>query len=325
MRIGGSEADATDAGSRRRCARVEFANEIRAEGATDVVLLGMGGSSLAPEVMRSIIGRPQVYPALHVVDSTDPAQILSVERAIDFRRTIFLVASKSGTTLEVNILKQHFFHRAVQELGEPRQPSFVLTTILARISILWRSRKFARFFQTPTVGGRYRALDFGWSRPRAGSSVLLLDHRGVWLNAVSPRSETRLARCGLGDWRGWRDKPTRARLASPAGGWLEQLVANQSVRPEGIIPIEAMRRGPRRLWERSHSHLRSAGAPDAALTRQWSTRSRGPPVVRSSGDRSRLRGIYRWIRDCVAGPSRCNLSTADVEAQDRYAAIDGEY
>ena len=106
-----------------------FANEVKAEGITDVVLLGMGGSSLAPEVMRSIIGRSEGYPNLHVLDSTDPGQILSVERAIDIHRTIFLVASKSGSTLEVNILKQHFFHRAVQQFGEGGAGRrFVLTT-----------------------------------------------------------------------------------------------------------------------------------------------------------------------------------------------------
>ena len=70
---------------------VDFANGIKAEGITDVVLLGMGGSSMAPEVLRSIVGTSEGYPALHVVDSTDPAQILSVEHAIDFRRSMFLL------------------------------------------------------------------------------------------------------------------------------------------------------------------------------------------------------------------------------------------
>ena len=97
---------------------VTFANEIKAEGITDVVLLGMGGSSLAPEVMGSIVGRAADCPKLHVVDSTDPGQIRAVDRAIDWPHALFLVASKSGTTLEVNILKQYFFHRAVEQFGE---------------------------------------------------------------------------------------------------------------------------------------------------------------------------------------------------------------
>ena len=108
---------------------VRFASELKHEQVSDVVLLGMGGSSLAPEVIRSIVGPAERRPRLHVLDSTDPAQILGVERRIDIRRSIFLVASKSGSTLEVNILKQYFFHRAVQTFGEAEAGRhFVLTT-----------------------------------------------------------------------------------------------------------------------------------------------------------------------------------------------------
>ena len=144
---------------------VQFADEVKAEGTTDVVLLGMGGSSLAPDVMGSIIGRTEGYPTLHVVDSTDPGQIRSVERAIDFRRTLFLVASKSGTTLEVNILKQYFFHRAVQKLGEARGGP-----ALRRDDRSWFEARAGRagegfraiFPGIPSVGGRFSALsNFG--------------------------------------------------------------------------------------------------------------------------------------------------------------------
>src|SRR5688500_8757066 len=144
---------------------VRFAEEIKAEGITDAVLLGMGGSSMAPEVLREIIVRADGHPTLHVVDSTDPGQIRSVERAIDFRRTLFLVASKSGTTLEVNILKQYFFQRAAQELGEKEAGRhFVLTTDPG--SKLEESAKVEGFRAIypglPTVGGRYSALsNFG--------------------------------------------------------------------------------------------------------------------------------------------------------------------
>ncbi len=144
---------------------VQFAGEIKAEGITDVVLLGMGGSSLAPEVVRSIIGREEGYPDLHVVDSTDPGQILSVEHAINFERTLFLVASKSGTTLEVNILKQHFFHRAVQLLGQAQAGRhFVVTTDPgSKMEQLAREENVRAIFAgIPTVGGRYSALsNFG--------------------------------------------------------------------------------------------------------------------------------------------------------------------
>src|SRR5436309_1636961 len=97
---------------------MRFAHEVKHERVSDLVLMGMGGSSMAPEVIQSILGRHSGYPVLHVIDSTDPGQILGVERRIDIDKTHFLVASKSGSTLEVNILKQYFFHRAVQKFGE---------------------------------------------------------------------------------------------------------------------------------------------------------------------------------------------------------------
>jgi transaldolase/glucose-6-phosphate isomerase len=144
---------------------VRFAGEIKGEGVQDVVLLGMGGSSLAPEVIHSVIGRKDGYPNLHVLDSTDPAQILSVERAIDFRRTLFLVASKSGSTLEVNILKQFFFHRAVERVGaDEAGRHFVLTTDPgSKLHQVAEQERFRRVFDgVPTVGGRYSALsNFG--------------------------------------------------------------------------------------------------------------------------------------------------------------------
>ncbi len=190
---------------------VEFANEIKAEGTTDVVLLGMGGSSLAPEVMRSIIGRADGYPALHVVDSTDPAQILSVERAIDFRRTMFLVASKSGTTLEVNILKQHFFHRAVQELGAAEAGRhFVLTTDPgSKLEQVAKQEGFRAIFPgLPSVGGRYSALSNFGLVPAAllgADPVLLLDRaRRDGANAASRTVQTTPASSSAWSSASWR-------------------------------------------------------------------------------------------------------------------------
>src|SRR5262245_8363006 len=108
---------------------LRLAHQLKHEQIADAVLLGMGSSSLAPEVIQSIVGVQSGFPTLHVIDSTDPMQILALERRIDFKRTIFLVASKSGSTLEVNILKQYFHQRAVQKLGEQEAGRhFVLTT-----------------------------------------------------------------------------------------------------------------------------------------------------------------------------------------------------
>src|SRR5688572_23004917 len=216
---------------------VQFAHEIKAEGTNNVVLLGMGGSSLAPEVMRSIVGRTEGYPAMHVVDSTDPAQILAVERAIDFRRTLFLVASKSGTTLEVNILKQHFFHRAIEEVGAAEAGRrFVLTTDPgSKLEDVARQEGFRAIFPgLPAVGGRYSALSNFGLVPAAllgGDPVMLLDRaRDMAQRCATNGPENPGLELGvvLGELAlAGRDKPTL--IAPPAmtsfGGWLEQLVA----------------------------------------------------------------------------------------------------
>lgn len=299
---------------------VQFASEIRAEGTTAVVLLGMGGSSMAPEVLHSIIGRAEGYPVLHVVDSTDPAQILSVERAIDFRRTLFLVASKSGTTLEVNILKQHFFHRAVQELGEIEAGRrFVVTTDPgSKLEQIARDEHFRAIFPgIPSVGGRYSALSNFGLVPAAlmgADPVLLLDRaREMARRCALDGTENTGLELGaiLGELAlAGRDKPTL--IAPPGvasfGAWLEQLVAESLGKlGKGIIPIEGEVPGPPDVYgsDRLFVHVRSAAGPDAsadALVEQLARA--GHPVVRIEWpDRYALGAeFFRWeFATAVAG------------------------
>jgi glucose-6-phosphate isomerase len=98
----------------------DFAAEVRAAGFTHAVVLGMGGSSLCPEVLKTTFGRLAGHPELFVLDSTDPGQILALERRIDPTNTLFFVSSKSGTTLEPNIFMQYFFERAQKLVGADR-------------------------------------------------------------------------------------------------------------------------------------------------------------------------------------------------------------
>src|SRR5205807_2060372 len=86
--------------------------DVKAGGFTHVLLLGMGGSSLCPEVLKLSFGKIEGFPELHVLDSTDPAQIRATEKKVDLPRTLFIVSSKSGSTLEPNIYKQYFFERS---------------------------------------------------------------------------------------------------------------------------------------------------------------------------------------------------------------------
>jgi transaldolase/glucose-6-phosphate isomerase len=299
---------------------IRFAKEIQAEGITDVVLLGMGGSSMAPEVLREIIGRAEGYPNLHVVDSTDPSQIRSVERAIDFRRTLFLVASKSGTTLEVNILKQHFFHRAVQEVGDREAGRhFVLTTDPgSKLEASAKNEAFRAIFAgLPTVGGRYSALsNFGLVPAAllgADPGILLDRARDMAQLCASAGPENSGLELGvvLGEMAlAGRDKPTL--IAPPGlasfGAWLEQLVAESLGKVgKGIIPIEGEAPGGPDVYgnDRVFIHLRSAAAPnpegDAAVER---LQRAGHPVVRIEwADRYSLGAeFYRWeFATAIAG------------------------
>jgi len=299
---------------------VRFADEVKAEGIKDVVLLGMGGSSLAPEVMREVIGRAEGYPNLHVVDSTDPGQILSVERAIDFRRTLFLVASKSGTTLEVNILKQHFFHRAVEKLGKIEAGRhFVLTTDPgSKLEQVAKQEGFRAIFPgIPSVGGRYSALsNFGLVPAAllgAGPALLLDRARDMAQRSASAGDDNSALELGvlLGELAlAGRDKPTL--IAPPGlasfGAWLEQLVAESlGKQGKGIIPIEGERAGPPDVYgsDRVFIHLRSADAVDRETDAVVDRLGRsGHPVVRIEWtDRHALGAeFFRWeFATAVAG------------------------
>ena len=299
---------------------VRFAKEIQAEGITDVVLLGMGGSSMAPEVLREIIGRADGYPNLHVVDSTDPAQIRSVERAIDFRRTLFLVASKSGTTLEVNILKQHFFQRAAQELGAREAGRhFVLTTDPgSKLERIAKDEGFRAIFAgLPTVGGRYSALSNFGLVPAAllGADLVSLLDRAREMAQLCASAGPENSGLELGVVLGelalaGRDKPT---LIAPAGlasvgAWLEQLVAESLGKVgKGIIPIEGEALGSPDVYsnDRIFIHMRMASAPDAAGDAAVERLQRaGHPVVRIEwADRYSLGAeFYRWeFATAIAG------------------------
>ena len=97
-----------------------FAADVKKAKLKHVLLLGMGGSSLCPEVLRMTFGKIAGFPELHVLDSTDPAQIKAIEKKLDLKKTLCIVSSKSGSTLEPNIFKQYFFERVKKAVGEKR-------------------------------------------------------------------------------------------------------------------------------------------------------------------------------------------------------------
>src|ERR1022692_2671926 len=142
-----------------------LADEVKSGGFSDILLLGMGGSSLCPEVLALTYQQTPGFPRLHILDSTDPAQIRSVERKVNLATTLFIVSSKSGSTLEPNIYKQYFFERVQQTVGADKASShfIAITDPGSKMQQVAEHDHFRHiFYGLPSIGGRYSALsNFG--------------------------------------------------------------------------------------------------------------------------------------------------------------------
>jgi transaldolase/glucose-6-phosphate isomerase len=254
-----------------------FAETVRRDGFTDVVLLGMGGSSLAPEVLRAVLGVRPGWPRLHMLDSTDPAAVRAV--ATEPATTLFLLSSKSGTTIEPNSLAAHF-RRVLEDAGSVRWANqFVAITDegteLARRA---EAEKFRDVFINPTdIGGRFSALSFFGIVPSAlmGQDIDALIRWGLaMLDQASSASDDPMMNpaVGLGLLMGAGAKSGRDKLTlivPPAleafGLWVEQLVAESTGKQGvGVIPIAGEVLGPAAAYgsDRIFVRLRSDG--DAA-------------------------------------------------------------
>jgi transaldolase / glucose-6-phosphate isomerase len=256
----------------------DFAQQAADDGLTDAVLLGMGGSSLAPEVLRQSFGTHEGRLRLHVLDSTDPAAVLSVEESVDLDKTLFVVSSKSGGTIETLSQFRYFWAK----VGEGSQ--FVAVTDPGSgLEEIAKEHGFRRTFTNdPDIGGRYSALSFFGMAPAA--------LMGADLDALADGAETAAEVCNCYDssrrnsglWLGAalgalashpdtpRDKLTlivNERLAS-FGLWAEQLVAESTGKEgKGILPIADEPVGePEEYGEdRVFVYLRDAGAEDEEL------------------------------------------------------------
>jgi transaldolase / glucose-6-phosphate isomerase len=301
--------------------RRALAEAVRVDGITDVLLLGMGGSSLGPEVIARVIGSAPGRPRLHVLDSTDPAQVRRFDQAVDLSKTLVLVASKSGSTLEPNAFKQYFFARMQEEVGaEQAGRHFVaITDPGSQMEQVARTDGFrALAFGVPEIGGRYSVLSAFGTVPASLIGVDLERFLGEAATmAEACRNPDASVNPGvalgvvLGEAaRAGRDKLTI--VASPAiaplGAWLEQLIA-ESTGKQGtaIIPVDLEAPGPPRVYgpDRVFAYLRFSPEPDAdqdafidALNRS------GQPVVRiDMGTPYNLaQEFFRWeIATAVAG------------------------
>ena len=300
----------------------ELGGDVESSDFRSVLLLGMGGSSLCPEVLRMTFGKIAGYPDLHVLDSTDPAQVKAFENKIDIARTLFIVSSKSGTTLEPNIFKQYFFERTKQVVGADTAGShfIAVTDPGSKMQQVAEADHFRLvFFGRPSIGGRYSALSNFGMVPAAAMGLdtkKFLDRTQEMVRACGPAvpvEEDPGAMLGiiLGTAaRIGRDKVTI--ITSPdisdLGAWLEQLLAESTGKVgKGIIPVDREELGPPEVYgdDRVFAYVHTAHGidvkQDAKLT---ALEKAGHPVLRiSMADIYDLGAeFFRWeIATAVAG------------------------
>jgi len=300
----------------------QLAADVKKAKFRHVLLLGMGGSSLCPEVLRMTFGKMAGFPELQVLDSTDPVQIKALEKKVDLKKTLCIVSSKSGSTLEPNIFKQYFFQRVKKAVGENVVGSrfIAVTDPGSKMQQVAESDKFWKIFAgVPSIGGRYSALSNFGMVPAAAMGLDL----GKFLNSTKEMVRA----CGansaadanpgviLGTILGvaanhGRDKITI--IASPGihdlGAWLEQLIAESTGKiGKGIIPVDREKLAKPAAYgnDRVFAYLRLAAKPnkaqDAAVA---AIEKAGHPVVRITLPNIYTLGqeFFRWeIATAVAG------------------------
>ena len=299
-----------------------FAKDVRLRGFEHVLLLGMGGSSLCPEVLAMTFGRIPHCPTLHVLDSTDPAQVKASEHAIDIPKTLFIVSSKSGSTLEPNIFKQYFFERTKQVVGADKVGShFVaITDPGSKMQQVAESDRFLHiFFGRPSIGGRYSALSNFGMVPAAVMGLdtkKLLDRTAEMVRGCGPGtsvSENFGAVLGIilgAAANAGRDKVTI--ITSPGisdlGAWLEQLIAESTGKiGKGIIPVDREHLGGPDTYgnDRVFAYVRLEKAGDADQDAKVAALEKaGQPLVRITMPDIYDLGaeFFRWeIATAVAG------------------------
>ena len=299
-----------------------LAGEVKTAGFSDILLLGMGGSSLCPEVLSLTYPQTPGFARLHILDSTDPAEIRSVEKKITLAKTLFIVSSKSGSTLEPNIYKQYFFERVQQTVGAEKAGShfIAITDPGSKMQLVAERDRFRHiFYGLPSIGGRYSALSNFGMIPAAAmgldtdkflertkemveackASAPVDQNPGVMLGLIMGTA----AKLG-------HDKITL--ITSPGisdlGAWLEQLIAESTGKlGKGIIPVDREMLGAPEVYgkDRIFAYLSLEGASDAAQDAKVAALEKaGQPVVRIAVSDSYSLGqeFFRWeIATAVAG------------------------
>ena len=318
--LGWLDIVADQAGGRDRFE--EIARDVREAGFTHALLLGMGGSSLCAEVLGSTFFRRRPFPKLLVLDSTDPGQIRVCEQSLDIERTLFIVSSKSGTTLESTILLRYFLRRVRETIGpaEACRRFVAVTDPGSRLQGVAEKEGFrVTFFGRPDIGGRFSALsDFGM----VPAAVMGLD-----VGHLLGRTEEMVQACApeaaaaenpgvrLGTVLGVAAKSHRDKItivASPPiaslGAWLEQLLAESTGKQgHGLIPVDGEAPGPPGVYgqDRLFVYLKLRSSPDEGQDRRMAALEEADyPIVRIELNDSYDIGqeFFRWeLATAVAG------------------------
>ena len=272
-----------------------FAEEIRGEGFNHLLLMGMGGSSLCPEVFRRAFGRIQGYPQLLVLDSTDPATVWRMEKTADLSRTLFIVSSKSGTTTEPLMFYHYFFDKVAGAGPDPGRNFIAITDPGSELERIAGEKGFRRVFQNMAdVGGRYSALSYFGMVPAA---LMGLDVKKFLEGAASaglkcgpdvPAARNPAAQLGaaLGELaRQGRDKITLV-IPPPLdslGLWIEQLIAESTGKEgQGILPVAGERLGPPGVYaeDRVFLYIRTEGGASPKIEAELEAlKEAGHPVI----------------------------------------------
>ena len=314
----------------------EIASDARAGGFSHALLLGMGGSSLAAEVQRSTLPTGEGHPDLMVLDSVHPDQVAAFEARLDPRRTLVVVSSKSGSTLEPNILMERFHRVVAKAVGDPEgwRRFVAVTDPGSKLERLARDRGFRRLvLGEPTIGGRFSALSPFGLVPAA--------IQGVQIDGWLANASRMAAACRTPDPRtnpgaslglllaasavAGRDKLTL--VVHPAirmlGAWLEQLIAESTgKRGKGILPFAGESLGPPEVYgdDRLFVAVRLAGElAEGDAERLDVLEGAGHPVVELDvADPLELSAeMYRWEMATAVAGSRLDLDPfdqPDVEA-----------
>jgi glucose-6-phosphate isomerase len=276
-----------------------FAEQCQADGITDAALLGMGGSSLGPEVIRRTFGDIEGAMRLHVLDSTDPGAVLSLERRLDLAKTLFVVSSKSGGTIETLSHFRYFWERVGEAVGDDAGSRFVAVTDPGSPLVeLAREHGFRRVFENdPDIGGRYSVLSYFGLVPAVlmGVAIEALLHRCqvAEQNCASYDQSTNNSGLWLGIAMGalaqaGRDKLTFAvsEPISSFGLWVEQLIAESlGKQGKGVLPVADEPLGSPEDYgdDRAFAYLRNADQPDPELDAKLDALAKaGQPVITAS-------------------------------------------